>query len=307
MNNKIYLNKASENWVVDRFREEWYQGNRDISTRFLQRSNIIWLIAPWVWKKISKKQLDAKRVICTIHHIDMEKFDLKSKKDFDERDKYIDVYHAISKKTEQQLKELTSKTIKTFPFWINDKIWFEIKNKQELRKKYKFSEKHFLIGSFQRDTEGKDLISPKLSKGPDQFIEIVKHYKYLNKNVHVVLSGKRREYLKKQLDLLGVGYSYYEMMKFNELNELYNCLDLYIVSSRVEGGPQAILECGIARVPIISTSVGIAPEILSADSIFEMKNFKEAKPNINVAYENSKKYLLPKGFKKFREIFLYEN
>ena len=32
-----------------------------------------------------------------------------------------------------------------------------------------------LVGSFQRDTEGSDLISPKLIKGPDIFIEIVKN------------------------------------------------------------------------------------------------------------------------------------
>ena len=30
------------------------------------------------------------------------------------------------------------------------------------------------------------------------------------------------------------------MVNQQELNELYNCLDLYIVSSRIEGGPRAI-------------------------------------------------------------------
>ena len=47
------------------------------------------------------------------------------------------------------------------------------------------------------------------------------------------------------------------MPPFNELNELYNCLDLYIVSSRYEGGPQAIFECALTKTPIISTNVAL--------------------------------------------------
>ena len=43
------------------------------------------------------------------------------------------------------------------------------------------------------------------------------------------------------------------MVNFDQLNELYNCLDLYIVSSRLEGGPQAIIECALSKTPIIST------------------------------------------------------
>ena len=37
------------------------------------------------------------------------------------------------------------------------------------------------------------------------------------------------------------------MLTVEQINELYNILDLYIVASRVEGGPQAILECGITK------------------------------------------------------------
>ena len=28
-NKKIYLNKASEGWIVDRFRKEWYQNQKE--------------------------------------------------------------------------------------------------------------------------------------------------------------------------------------------------------------------------------------------------------------------------------------
>ena len=93
------------------------------------------------------------------------------------------------------------------------------------------------------------------------------------------------------------------MVDFEILNELYNCLDLYIVSSRIEGGPQAILECGITETPIISTDVGVASEILANESIFNMENYEEAKPNIEVALSNSVKYSMKNGMSKYLEMF----
>ena len=66
-----------------------------------------------------------------------------------------------------------------------------------------------------------------------------------------------------ELKEMNIPFKYFEMVDFSSLNELYNLLDLYIVSSRFEGGPQAIMECSLLKIPIISTDVGIAKEILS--------------------------------------------
>jgi glycosyltransferase involved in cell wall biosynthesis len=93
------------------------------------------------------------------------------------------------------------------------------------------------------------------------------------------------------------------MPPFNELNELYNCLDLYIVSSRYEGGPQAIFECALTKTPIISTNVGVAPEVLSPNSIYDMSNFGSAKPDIDYAFSNAQKYIIPDGVENFIKMF----
>jgi hypothetical protein len=300
---KIYLNKPNESWVVDRFVKEWYEHNPDISTKNIKESDMIWLIAPWTWKKISKRQLKQKKVICTIHHIDIDKFDKNEEKNFYNRDRFVDEYHSISQNTTNQLNKLTTKKITTIPFWINQDIFFSIEDKQTLKKKYEVHPDSFLIGSFQRDTEGEDLISPKLSKGPDQFLEIVNYYHSINKNLTVLLTGKRRNYLLKKLNELNIEAKYFEMINFAELNELYNILDLYVVASRVEGGPQAIFECGLTKTPIISTDVGIASEILHKKSIFAMSNYKNAQPDVETAFTNSIEYIIPDGFNLFMELF----
>ena len=293
---KIYLNEANESWIVDRFRDEWINYHPESTTSKIKESDLIWLIAPWVWKKIPKKNLKNKTVFCTIHHIDFEKFDNKERKNFFKRDKYVNVYHSISKKTTQQLRSLTDKEIITIPFWVNQNLFYENKDKSGLKQKYGINENTFIIGSFQRDTEGKDLISPKLSKGPDQFIEIVKHYYSQNKNLLVLLAGKRRNYILDQLNKFDIPSLYLEMVGNEDLNDLYNILDLYIVASRVEGGPQAIFECALSKTPIISTDVGIASEILDKRSLFDMSNFKVAEPEIEKAYKNVRRFEIPNGF-----------
>ena len=148
-----------------------------------------------------------------------------------------------------------------------------------------------------------------MSKGPDQFLEIIKYLNNEKDNLVVILTGKRRNYIIEELKKEKINFKYFEMAKFNEINELYNILNLYIVSSRYEGGPQSILECGLTKTPIISTNVGIANEILDKLSIFDMSNFKKAKPNLEVALKNVEKYKIPNGFKEFNKMFgeVYEN
>jgi len=299
---KVYLNQINEDWVVDRFRKEWYEYNSEISSERINDSDIVWIIAPWVWKKLSKRHLVSKKVICTIHHIDFNKFGKKEEKDFFNRDKFVDEYHVISVKTKKQVEKLTTKKINLIPFWVNQNLFFEIKNKNELYKKFNFDRDSFLIGSFQRDTEGSDLVSPKLSKGPDIFLEVVNHYKKKLNNIEVILSGKRRNYIINKLEENNIEFSYFEMVDFKTLNELYNCLNLYVVSSRVEGGPQSIMECASSMTPLISTDVGIASEILSNRSIYNIDNLENVEPDALIARKNVEKFFVPNGFKEFKEL-----
>tara|TARA_B100000902_G_scaffold394728_1_gene451651 strand:- start:3907 stop:4839 length:933 start_codon:yes stop_codon:yes gene_type:complete len=299
-NLKVYLNKPNEDWIVDRLVDEWTKHNEDITTENINEANIIWIISPWTYKEIPKKYLKEKKVVCTIHHLDFEKFNLIEKFKYKNLNNYVDYYHAISAQTEKSLIKISNKPIWTNPWWINQNLWYEIIKKKELRKKLNINENSFILGSFQRDTEGKDLKSPKLSKGPDRFIDIVLEYKKNNKNLEVILSGKRRQFIIEKLKQNNIKFHYFEMANLELLNELYNCLDLYIVSSRVEGGPQAIYECALTKTPIISTDVGVASKFLDKKSIFNMENFKEAKPNTEHAYSSIQKYTLPDGFNPFR-------
>jgi len=299
---KIFINDAKEDWIVDRFKKEFSDYNQELFTNEVKDADIIWIIAPWSWKNVPKKYLKTKKVLCTVHHVDFDKFIGKEKRNFYKLDRFVDIYHTISDKSSEQLVSLTTKKIYNFPFWVNSKIWFDIPESSLLKIKYNIPKDRYILGSFQRDTEGKDKISPKLSKGPDRFIEIVKKMAE-KKKIFVLLAGHRRQYIIRLLEKYKIEYLYYEKVSFEELNELYNCLDLYIVSSRIEGGPQSIFECGLSKTPIISTDVGIARKILAAESIFDMENYENAQPNIDYAYKNSLIFDIPQGFAKFNKMF----
>ncbi len=304
-NLNIYINKLNENWIVDRQRHEFISNNKNKTTPFISRCNLIWLIAPWTWNNVNKKYLEKTKVICTIHHIDESKF-IKDQNEFFERDKYVNFYHATSEKTMEQLNKITKKEILYEPYWINPDNWFQIKNKEILRSQFEISDSIFTIGSFQRDSEGHNPNLPKLSKGPDRLVEIIQHYKRIkNNNILVILSGKRRDFLINELNRLGIDYLYKEMADLKTVNELYNILDLYIVSSRFEGGPQSVLECAITKTPIISTDVGLASSVLSSSSIFNMNNYKLAEPDTDYAYKRVKDFELIKSMPRYLKMLEY--
>lgn len=106
---KIYISKINESWVVDRFRSEWIENNSEITTKFIFNADIIWVIAPWLWRKIPKKYLEQKKVICTIHHLELFDLEKDGLKEFMQRDQYVDQYHVISKKTERAKKNYKEK------------------------------------------------------------------------------------------------------------------------------------------------------------------------------------------------------
>jgi len=117
------------------------------------------------------------------------------------------------------------------------------------------------IGSFQKDGIGwEEGLKPKLMKGPDIFLEVVKQLsqKY---PIFVLLTGPARGYVKEGLKTNNIPYRH-DYVDFETLPSYYHCLDLYIVTSREEGGPKAILESMATGVPLISTRVGMAPDII---------------------------------------------
>jgi glycosyltransferase involved in cell wall biosynthesis len=291
--NKVFVLPAGEDWIVDRFVKEWNDDNSDITTQDPRNADVIWLLASWCWKHLPYEFLSSKKVITTVHHIVPEKFGDQQKEDFLLRDKITSVYHVYNQETKEFLEELTDKPVMLIDYWANQNIWKKTNQKLSLRDSYQLPRDRYTIGSFQRDTEGHDLKTPKLEKGPDLLVEYVSS---LKEKPYVVLAGWRRNYVIERLEHLNIEYKYFDRPSQEVVNDLYQCLDLYVVSSRREGGPQSLIECGLLGVPVISRDVGIAKKVLDESSVKD--TLMLAIPTIPFVDD----WRLPEGYMPYRKL-----
>ena len=121
----------------------------------------------------------------------------------------------------------------------------------------------FLVGSFQKDGVGWGQgLEPKLVKGPDVFVAVVERLRGRIPELMVLLTGPARGYVQRALDRIGVPWQHVLAGSRIELARAYHALDVYVVASRQEGGPKAVLEAMAAGVPLVSTRVGQSQEIV---------------------------------------------
>ena len=136
-------------------------------------------------------------------------------------------------------------------------------SRYKARLKYKIPQSAVVIGSFQKDGVGWGKgMEPKMIKGPDIFLETLEILKSQISELFVLLSGPARGYMKTGLEKLGIPYQHHFLKRYPDIGELFQTLDAYLVTSRDEGGPKAVLESMASGVPLITTFVGQAADLV---------------------------------------------
>lgn len=121
----------------------------------------------------------------------------------------------------------------------------------------------FVVGSFQKDGVGwGESLEPKWIKGPDVLVDVLARLRERVPELHVLLSGPARGYVKARLADLGIPFVHRFIERHSDIGRLYAAVDAYVVTSRQEGGPKGVLEAMAAGVPLVSTRVGQATELV---------------------------------------------
>jgi glycosyltransferase involved in cell wall biosynthesis len=131
------------------------------------------------------------------------------------------------------------------------------------RERFHIPAEAIVVGSFQKDGEGwGDGDVPKLIKGPDIFLAAIEKMKRDHK-IFVMVTGPARGYVKQGLARMGVPFAHHYAADRDDLARVYHALDLYLVTSREEGGPMGLMESMASHVPVVSTRVGMAPDLIA--------------------------------------------
>jgi glycosyltransferase involved in cell wall biosynthesis len=136
-------------------------------------------------------------------------------------------------------------------------------NRREARRRFGLPECAVVVGSFQKDGvgwgEGRE---PKLVKGPDVFLGAMAALQPRVPELWVLLTGPSRGYVKAGLERLGIPFRHELVSSAAAMGPCYQALDAYVVASRDEGGPKAVLEAMATGIPLITTRVGQAADLV---------------------------------------------
>lgn len=254
----------------------------------LENSGIIHAVYWEALKSISANKLDSCPVICNLSG-EWSRYEQDAGQIFLNIAAMVDIWVVRSRQAQKTLQQ-KGYNVFFIPYTVNTDVFRPLENadKQRIRKKLKIPQDSYVIGNFMRDSTAGRMCAPKLVKGPDIFVDIVQRLRKKEVPVHVLLAGPRRHWIRKRLGEEGVPFTFFgwnlwfDDMRINtlnraRLNELYNVLDLSLVSSRSEAGPHAILEAAAAKCSQLSSRVGIAEDVLSSSQIYDDVDMAVAK------------------------------
>ena len=257
---RVVIKSQNAGWVLDSIVKDYRKYSRHDIVNLDQNPDVFWSVSLFSYPSIAPQVIKSCKKVIQIHHIDESKLGEYNFQVFNT----ADVCLVPNKITEVVAKKYIKIPIVRIPYWLLSFAMSERNEAEIERIKGKISDGEILIGSFVKDGNGTIGKTPKLSKGPDILIDVLDKLNHRMK-IKVVLAGYSRQYIITNLEKRKIPYIY--LQKHKDINTLYDCLDWYLSTSRTEGGPQSIFEASYRNVKILSTRVGIAPEILHPNCI----------------------------------------
>ena len=136
-------------------------------------------------------------------------------------------------------------------------------SRADARRALGLPESAFVVGSFQKDGVGwGDGLEPKRIKGPDVLLAVAERLHNRVPELVVLLTGPSRGYVRAGLERLGVPHRHALLPSIDAVSQAYEAIDVCLVTSRDEGGPRAVLESMATEVPLVTTRVGQALDLV---------------------------------------------
>jgi len=288
---------------------------RATTTYLSLRSQIVHFgsLSTFLTNKGFKKPHWSNKVIVTCFHLIPNDSRLKFIK---EAERHVDFFHTSCNITKKNLIDFGVKPAKitVVPLGVDLFLFKPVsfEKKQKIKKQLGIPQDKIVIGSFQKDGVGwGEGLEPKLIKGPDIFIKVVGKLAR-NYPVFILLVGPARGYVKNGLEKLRIPYKSIGYLKnLTEIAQYYHALDLYLITSRIEGGPKQILEAWASGIPVVSTKAGMVVDIATGEENILLSNIEDVNGLVNqleriINSKSLKNKLIRKGLETVKN-YSWEN
>lgn len=174
--------------------------------------------------------------------------------------RYLKPIMAVSESTKRQLitEGLNPSDIIVLHNGIDIDQWQRKNGQPILREELKLNREAFLVGTVARIDQQKDFST---------FFKVVKLVRGQAPNTKFVIvgDGKSDELsnVKKLAHSFGLGDDIYFTGHRNDLFDVYSSLEIFLMTSVMEGLPNTVLEAMAMEVPVVSTIVAGVPELVA--------------------------------------------
>lgn len=206
--------------------------------------------------------------------------------------KGVDKVICVSKLVENSFKKVLKEKNKNKTIIIHDGVDVNEKDKQEnnisinLKKHFNLDSEKFIIGNIGNHANAKDLKT--FVKTANYLVNELKR-----KDVHFVQLGRESDHTPEYKKLVD-SYTLNDYITFSGYLEgakyLISQFDIFLMTSKNEGGPVSMLEAFLMKVPVVITKVGIVPEAIQNGKngfYSDVGNYKELAENLNTLLDDS--------------------
>jgi len=161
----------------------------------------------------------------------------------------------------------------------------------DIRKDYEKENKHIILGTVCRITA---------RKGLEQVVKVIKDmpgYVY-----YIYGDGPEKENIEKVIRAFGVDDKVKFVGKGNDVDSFLRNIDIFVLPSRAEGFPLALIEAASIGLPCVVSRIDVCKEMFdkSEVSFFELDDICSLREAINYAYLN-REYYSSKIYDKYKK------
>lgn len=165
----------------------------------------------------------------------------------------------VAKEWEEFLlqKGIPSEDIYLFHNGVDITRFYPFKNKQAARKALGINSSYCILGyaaKFTSNSGGR--------KGIEVFLDSLKLCVQAGYKFGVLITGPGWNEVIQKIENLGVEVYYHPFLPDRLMPTVYNAVDIYVSTAKIEGGPVPIIESMACATPVVTTPVGIVKDFL---------------------------------------------